>query len=126
MNLFRLGEFTLSSGRLSRFKIDCDVLADADLEALALMLSGVVDAFAFAIGVPTGGERLAQALNRKHRMGGSTTLLLVDDVLTTGESLNKMKHLFDSSVKVKGAVLFARGKCPDWVTPLFRMTGEED
>lgn len=125
MGLFNLSDFTLSSGRTSRFKIDCDHLSDEDVEALADRAAELAGGFAFAIGVPTGGERLAQALNRRHRLNGATTLLLVDDVLTTGGSMERMKALFAPHVRIKGLVLFARGRCPEWITPLFQMAAEE-
>lgn len=51
--------------------------------------------------------------------------LIVDDVLTTGGSMEIARHNYlvaNPGSDVLGAVVFARGPCPDWITPLFRVT----
>ena len=50
---------------------------------------------------------------------GMSNLLIVDDVYTTGGSIRK----FAGDRSVIGAVVFARTKPPDWITPLFLMKG---
>ena len=76
--------------------------------------------FREVIGIPEGGVRFAQALER-YKQGGYPTLI-VDDVLTTGASMEaiRKKRGRDSI----GIVLFARGECPNWITPLFRLSSE--
>ncbi len=119
MGLFQLGDFTLHSGAKSKWKIECDALTDDDIEALALMISEMVGPFQKAHGVPRGGLRLAEALNAKHRQEDAAILLIVDDVLTTGNSMVEFRSQFEEPCK--GAVVFARGNCPLWVFPLFKM-----
>lgn len=113
--LFQEGVFRLHSGTESDFKIDCDALADIEIAVLAKQLSKRVPSFGRVIGVPTGGLRLAEAMRRYVTEG---PLLIVDDVLTTGRSMDEMREGDRLAI---GAVLFARGKCPEWVTPLFQM-----
>lgn len=115
MNLFQLGDFRSNSGRLLPWKIECDALSDRDIDALAFMLMEVLPYFSEVEGVPTGGIRLAKALEAYRSTHGG--LLIVDDVLTTGSSMERHRNGRDAY----GAVLFARGKCPKWVLPLFRM-----
>lgn len=122
MNLFRTGLFELSSGRTSSYKIDCDVLGQGDLLALAeLIRSLLTQPFGRVLGIPRGGLRLAEALTPLCAPG-SDTLLLVDDVLTTGASMEKARAgLDDGRTQIQGAVLFARGPCPYWVKAVFQM-----
>jgi len=111
MTLFKRGDFQLHSGDLSSWKIDCDALTDEDIETLAWMIA---DRFMFGSveGVPSGGLRLAEALARWARTG---KLLIVDDVLTTGASMEEQR----AGREAIGVVIFARRACPDWVTPVF-------
>lgn len=125
-NLFQLGDVTLASGAKSHFKLECDALTDKDWECLAAMMAKVVGPFSQVVGVPRGGLKLADKLlvYQMARMSGPT--LIVDDVLTTGGSMTRtLLERFDATDivagKVKGAVVFARGICPYWVTPLFQM-----
>lgn len=47
---------------------------------------------------------------------GEETILIVDDVLTTGKS---MKEQRGKRIDAVGIVVFARGPCPAWIRPLF-------
>jgi pyrimidine operon attenuation protein/uracil phosphoribosyltransferase len=69
------------------------------------------------IGVPQGGLRLAKAC-RKYAIEHHAVVLIVDDVLTTGASMEdeRKKH---RDRPVIGVVLFARGPRPGWVNALF-------
>ena len=53
-------------------------------------------------------------------------VLIVDDVLTTGNSMNKLLHSlpYEHERGIVGAVVFARGPCPTWIKPLFQMPPE--
>lgn len=122
--LFRYGNFTLASGVISSWKIDCDSLTPEDWEALAAMAVQILPPFGFVEGVPQGGIPFAKAL-AKYYTQGCRTLLIAEDVLTTGGSMTRFRdtliaesYLYDHSI---GIVVFARGRCPDWVTPLFQM-----
>lgn len=116
--LFRTGVFALHSGEMSPWKIDCDALADDDFATLARMLADVLPcSFGTVEGVPRGGLRWARALEKFARPGGG--LLIVDDVLTTGGSMEGLRAGRDAM----GAVIFARGPVPSWVVPLFVYLG---
>lgn len=120
-NLFQLGNFTLASGKSSPFKIECDALTKKDWECVAYLLSKLVDPFWEVHGVPTGGEPLAEAMAPYARDDGEN-ILIVDDVVTTGKSINKFrKEVCGDSVWYEGAVLFARQSSPNWIVPLFTM-----
>lgn len=113
--LFRLQATTLHSGERSRWKIDCDALTDGDIATLADLIAERVGPFSAVEGVPNGGLRLAEALRRyqtSHR-----PLLIVDDVLTTGASLEAQR----AGREAIGAVIFARREPPSWVSALFQM-----
>jgi len=120
--LFRQGDFTLHSGARGNYFIDCDALTDEDWETLAKVTA---ERFTFGkvVGIPKGGLKLADALE-KYKTEGTGVTLIVDDVLTTGKSMEeeKAKH----SELVSGIVVFARGYCPYWIVPLFQMPIEKD
>jgi hypothetical protein len=118
MSLFRLGDFKLHSGGQSDFKIECEGLDDDDLDAIAYMLAKLLPPFGLVEGVPHGGLGLAQAMS-KWAGGPPNRLLIVDDVLTTGASMEEQREGRDAY----GAVIFARGPCASWILPLFTMTG---
>lgn len=111
--LFQRGTFRLHSGKQSNWKIDCDALTDLDITALAEMIAEGLQ-FGSVEGVSTGGLRLAKALEVHVSEG---PLLIVDDVLTTGASIEKQR----AGREAIGAVIFARGAWPVWVMPLFAM-----
>jgi hypothetical protein len=126
-SLFQLGDFTLHSGIKSGWKIECDALTKGDWEALAAMAMEFLPAFGEVIGVPRGGLPFAEAL-RKYCVSDSTRLLLADDVLTTGGSLQKMRDRFvtdDPYREVVGVVVFSRGGryIRPWVFKVFTFGG---
>ena len=91
MNLFETGEFKLSSGIESDWKIECDALMSRDWDTLALIVSKAYK-FNRVVGIPEGGLPFAAALepyamNQPDRHG----TLLVDDVVTTGKSFEKYR-----------------------------------
>lgn len=114
MNLFQLGDFTLHSGERSRLKIECDALTHEDIQALAWIIKEQAGNFGEVEGVPRGGLPLAAELKQYITKG---KLLIVDDVMTSGESMEEFRAGRDAI----GAVVFARRETPDWVRPIFRM-----
>ena len=115
-NLFQTGDFKLHSGGKSNFKIECDVLTDADWDTLARIISSRI-VFKKVVGVPRGGLKLEQAL-KKYETNNSDVVLIVDDVLTTGASiLTEMKKY----EKARGFIVFARSKPPKDVYSIFEM-----
>lgn len=118
-HLFQLGEFTLHSGEKSFYKIDCDALTDDDMDAIAFLLSKRLPPFGNVIGVPRGGLRLAKAL-QEYCHADSSLILIVDDVYTTGNSMEEART--EHSGDVVGSVIFARRPVPHWIVPLFTLT----
>lgn len=111
--IFRRGDFTLHSGQKSKWKIELDALGLWDWETLALMIAERVPAFGAVEGVPRGGLALAEALTPYITEG---SLLICDDVLTSGASMEKQR----AGRAARGVVVFARNwVTPNWITPLF-------
>ena len=109
--LVTMGEFTAHSGAVLSYKIDCDALGDEDIAAFAALIASRF-AFGGVTGIPRGGLRLAKALEPYITHGPQ---LIVDDVLTTGGRMAAERV----ATTDRGVVLFARGPCPPWVTPVF-------
>ena len=116
----------MHSGGTAHYKVECDALTDDDLDTLAYIVaekvrsmmpdhsgSGILSVY----GVPSGGTRFAKALE-KYTDPCGTLKLIVDDVLTTGKSMEVAKAQGHGE---HGVVIFARGICPDWVKPIFSM-----
>ena len=118
VNLFNYGSFKLHSGQTSHWKIDCDALSDRDWETLAFMIQSKIK-FGSVIGIPSGGLKLATALEKYKT--SDFPALIVDDVLTTGGSMKALKLKYPNSI---GVVVFARDKCPEWITPIFQYSFE--
>lgn len=115
MSLFQLGDFVLHSGKLSRFKIDCESLKPEDWEMLAWMAANILPRFSTVEPVPKGGIPFAEAL-MKYRSSDTHALLICEDVITTGASMDRVRNGRDAF----GVCVFARGvRCPKWVKPLF-------
>ncbi len=111
--MFQLGEFKAHSGRILYWKIECDALSTNDWKCLAWIVHDLVTPFGSVEGVPTGGCHLANWLETYVTRG---PLLIVDDVLTTGQSMEEYR----AKRAAIGAVIFARGPCPKWITPVFQ------
>lgn len=122
-HLFQLGHFTLHSGEISSFKIECDALHGQDWDTLSYIIHEKVH-FRKVIGVPMGGLRLEGYLRRYEEPNRlDLPILIVDDVLTTGKSMEKIrKELGYRDSEVIGYVAFARNECPDWIQAIFQMS----
>lgn len=122
MTLFQQGDFTLASGAKSTWKIECDALTDEDWDGLAaILVSHLFNPFSRVLGVPRGGLPLRRALTPyiNHNVN---RLLIVDDVWTTGSSMNEyIKSSTHNEPYIDRAVIFARSKVPSNVTALFQM-----
>lgn len=113
--MFRKHVFKSHSGLELNWKIECDDLTQEDIDTLAFIISNKFK-FGSVYGIPNGGIRMAKALD-KYSLSGSFSRLLVDDVLTTGGSMEKEYKEGDI-----GVVIFSRGKCPSWITPIFQLS----
>lgn len=118
-NLFEKKTFKMHSGDIGHWKIECDALTDEDLDTLASMIASKI-IFSRVIGIPEGGLRIAKALEKY--ISGKGWCLIVDDVLTTGNSMKEARnHCMEDMNNVMGIVLFSRGQCPPWVLPVFQL-----
>jgi hypothetical protein len=112
----------LHSGEYSQFRIDCDDLAGSDWDVLAKLVDESGITFCEVYSVPTGGDHFANAL-KQYIDKDSDTVLVVDDVYTTGSSMEAMKRevtLVGTSAKIaQGIVVFARRQTPEWIFPIF-------
>ena len=90
--------------------------------------------FREAVGIPEGGVKLGDLLNEHATGNEEDPVCIVDDVLTTGESMEYFLSQYQRSGNGKsgfnrrlmpymaiGWVVFARGPCPHWVSALFQM-----
>lgn len=132
-NLFNYGEFKLHAGAISYFLIDCKALTEEDLQVLARVVVDRINPFHRVIGIPEGGLRFAEAL-RQHqtskkgmRFSGQCDVLIVDDVVTTGTSMEEaLRESNETAARVQGVTIFSRTPEPiPWIYSIFRMEGEE-
>ncbi len=122
-SLFELRRTTLSSGIVGGWRINFELLLDADVLTFATLIEQRVGLFGKVEGVPTGGDRLGECL-RRWLHPTSDVLLIVDDVLTTGGSIRRQRN----GRKAVGWVVFDRSKefgmeRPRWVQALWRFEG---
>lgn len=114
----QIANITLNSGRRSTFKIECDNITDAELEAMCALLAQIIPPFSRVSGVPTGGVRVEKAMRR--HLSETGPILIVDDLWTTGGSIQRHLTAIDPREYLV-AVLFARGETPPGVVALFKM-----
>ena len=123
IKLFQTTDFKSHSGLDLSWKIECDALQDGEWFTLSKMIMELSPPFSKAVGIPRGGVKLGDLLNI-HGTGKRTDpICIVDDVITTGESMNdfrRTKHWREPTEYI-GWVVFARTTPPDWVNVLFQM-----
>ena len=121
--LFQSVDFKSHSGLELKWKIECDALSDPEWFTISQMIMEISVPFKEAIGIPRGGTKLGNLLNQYGTGKKEDPILLVDDVLTTGESMKefKTKRTWRNPADYIGWVVFARTKTPKWVTALFQM-----
>ena len=121
-NLFVEETFVGHSGGTLHWKIEMDALTDAEWKCIARMImEHQKDFFQAAIGIPRGGLKLSGYLNEYCTHAPTDPYLLVDDVLTTGGSMEEFKKEHFKDKKTIGWVVFARRKPADWINTLFQM-----
>ncbi len=116
MTLFKNEKVISHAGLHLPFKIECDALTEEDIETIAAIISRKYK-FRAVCGIPRGGIRLAAALQKY--LSNEGLVLIVDDVLTTGLSMEDARRQIGGDAF--GIVIFARGKCPEWVKPIFQL-----
>tara|TARA_Y100000310_G_scaffold97705_1_gene95347 strand:- start:970 stop:1371 length:402 start_codon:yes stop_codon:yes gene_type:complete len=122
-HLFQSGDFKSHSGLDLSWKIEMDVLSDPEWFTIKKMIMEYTPPFREAIGIPRGGVKLANLLNEHGTRKEKDPICIVDDVLTTGISMNEFrrKRSWRAPDDYIGWVVFARGKRPEWVSALFQM-----
>ena len=120
--------FISHSGILLPFKVECDCFTEEDWDIIADLIGNRIE-FNEVHGIPRGGLLLAERLVEyaKPQTKKKRRVLIVDDVLTTGASMQEYyDKLKTDETKVKGVVVFARSRShlPAWVSPVFLLHGE--
>lgn len=122
--MFKQGNFILASGKQSDWKIELDNFDEDDWNTLAYLINQRIVRFGRVLGVPTGGYALASALKQYATDDPSHPTLVVDDVFTTGGSIER----FISSLNERNDpylvwVVFARKPPPPNINALFTFCG---
>ena len=120
-HLFVEQDFTGHSGDQLHWKIEMDALEDAEWECIARMIMELTSPFREAVGIPRGGLKLSGFLNEYSTQNSKDPYLIVDDVLTTGGSMEEFKKEHFKDKKTIGWGVFARNKPADWIKALFQM-----
>lgn len=124
MAIFQMGQFKLHSGRTTAWRIECNNLTDEDWETLAQIGAKLVGPFGSIFSAGGAADALAYAMAKFCAEKGPP--LIVDDVLTTGKTMEQVREFLKFEGDAKGLVAFARGPCPSWVKPIFAMPLEID
>ena len=124
MDLFQSVNFKSHSGLSLTWKIEMDALSDAEWVAVSKMIMERTPPFREAVGIPRGGVKLGDLLNEHATGNEEDPICIVDDVLTTGGSMEYFLTQYQRNRRpftAIGWVVFARGQCPQWVKALFQM-----
>ena len=125
-HLFKSGDFKSHSGLDLSWKIEMDVLSDSEWFTIKKMIMEYSPPFKEVVGIPEGGVKLGNLLNEHATGDEKDPVCIVDDVLTTGESMEYFLSQYQRNRRLMpfmaiGWVVFARGPCPHWVSALFQM-----
>lgn len=120
--MFKDKKFISRSGKRLKFKIECDSLAFEDIRVFTKIITGN---FTYkSVDMPETGcsplQLLKHVLELKTSKDGEFDVLIIDDVFTTGNSMEDVKKRHKGK-NIIGVVLFSRGKCPKWITPIFEL-----
>ena len=123
IKLFQTTDFKSHSGLDLSWKIECDALQDGEWFTLSKMIMEISPPFSKAVGIPRGGVKLGKLLNLHGTGKREDPICIVDDVLTTGGSMEEFKRTrqWRNPSKYIGWVVFARTPPPDWINVLFQM-----
>lgn len=120
--MIELGHVQLNSGLCSDYKLVADDFIKDNLDGLAHLIRKLAGPYSNVYGIPRGGSLLEEALLPHVARSLSTTVLVVDDVLTTGGSFKRAREKLAGTYQhIIGITVFARGPCPYWVRSIFQM-----
>ena len=125
VDLFQKVDFKSHAGLDLSWKIEMDALSENEWKCIAHMIIELSQPFQAAIGIPRGGLKLSGYLHEYSTQNPADPYLIVDDVMTTGGSMEEYKKEHFNDKYVIGWVVFARSKVPIWCDGLFRMPYRE-
>jgi len=117
INLFSNKEFISHSGSTLPWKIECDTLVKEDWDWAATLISKKLS-FQEVYGIPRGGKEFESSLIPYKKPRGKY-YLIVDDVYTTGDSMETVRRNTITHLPILGMVLFARDKTPSWIKAIW-------
>jgi len=121
-HLFVEEDFIGHSGGELHWKIECDAITSPEWKCIARMIfERERRPFQAVIGIPRGGVELGKWLNEYSTQNPEHPYLIVDDVLTTGGSMNEYREEHFDEKESFGWVVFARKQPQPWVKALFQM-----
>ena len=126
-HLFQSVNLKSHSGLDLTWKIEMDALQDGEWFTIKKMIMERTPPFKEAVGIPRGGIKLGDLLNEHSTGREEDPICIVDDVLTTGSSMEYFLNQYERNRRpftAIGWVVFARNPCPSWVTALFQMPGK--
>ena len=108
-NLLQWGSFTSAAGLPLAWKIECDAFTKEDWDCIARVMAPHLGPFGACFGVPRGGFAMAEAFKPFVSADWGAPVLLVDDVWTTGKSMNAFanEYLVRGTTWI-GCVVFTR------------------
>ncbi len=121
-NLFESGEFISHAGLKLNWKLECDAIKPEEWHVLAKMIKEYEhQPWQKAVGIPTGGWALGNALDKYSTGNPNDPILIADDVYTTGTSFREymIEHYPDDET-ICWAV-FARDIVSGPINVLFQM-----
>ena len=101
MSIFQKVDFKSHAGLDLSWKIECDGVSKKEWQCLSEMVMDYEKRpFQAAIGIPRGGVILGSYLNQYSTQNPDDPYLLIDDVLTTGGSMEdfREKNFSDKTV----------------------------
>ena len=124
MDLFQSVNFKSHSGLNLTWKIEMDALSEQDWFTIKKMIMEITPPFREAVGIPRGGVKLGDLLNEHATGKEGDPICIVDDVLTTGGSMEYFLTQYQRNRRpftAIGWVVFARTQCPPWGKAHFQM-----
>ena len=108
MDLFQKQKFTSHAGIPMEWKIEMDAISDKEWDCLASMIMDYQkEPFSKVVGIPRGGVKLQNALQKYSEWEPKHPWLVVDDVYTTGTSFREFCTTKETMFAYKW-VIFAR------------------